>query len=100
MRKLDVAIYRSEGRMDYYQAPYYPGMTVLNVVESIYTYQDPTLAYRYSCRTGLCGTCSMMINGRPGLSCMKPAETGEDGCLTLAPLPRGETLKDLMKQIK
>ncbi|MFD2638643.1 2Fe-2S iron-sulfur cluster-binding protein [Piscibacillus salipiscarius] len=73
-------------------------MTVLNVLEKIYQEHDPSIAYRFSCRTGLCTTCMMMINGKPDLSCQKNAEAGSDGYLTLAPLPKGYTIRDLVKE--
>lgn len=40
----------------------------------------------------------MMINGKPDLSCQKNAEAGSDGYLTLAPLPKGYTIRDLVKE--
>ncbi|SDI29477.1 2Fe-2S iron-sulfur cluster-binding protein [Alteribacillus bidgolensis] len=96
---MKVEIKRSEGKTDNYDMEYKNGMTVLDVVEDIYKYHDPTIAYRYSCRTGLCATCNMMINKKPGLSCMTLAEPGENGKLTIGPMPRGETIRDLVKEM-
>ncbi|SEQ42722.1 2Fe-2S iron-sulfur cluster-binding protein [Piscibacillus halophilus] len=95
--KLNVKINRGE-HIDQFEVDYQPDMTVLNVLDEIYQHHDPSIAYRYSCRTGLCTTCMMMINGRPDLSCQKTAEPGEDGYLTLAPLPKGKTIRDLIKE--
>jgi succinate dehydrogenase/fumarate reductase-like Fe-S protein len=75
-------------------------MTVLNVLEEIYYHHDPTVSFRFSCRTGLCSTCSMLINGKPALSCMKIAREGEDGFLALSPMPKGNTITDLIKEMK
>ncbi|MFB4164918.1 2Fe-2S iron-sulfur cluster-binding protein [Alteribacillus sp. JSM 102045] len=96
---MEVEIKRSERETACYDIDFKPGMTVLDAVEEIYKNHDPTIAYRYSCRTGLCATCNMMINNRPGLSCMTLAEPGENGKLMIAPMPRGETIKDLVKEM-
>ena len=99
MKTIQVEIERSHDRSDRYRVEIEEGMTVLDVMEHIFTLHDPTLAYRYSCRTGLCATCNVMINGKPGLSCTILATPGENGVLSLAPLPRGETVKDLVKDM-
>ena len=44
-------------------------MTVLDVITYIYKHLDPTLAFRYECRQGICGTCGVMLNKKPVLSC-------------------------------
>ncbi|RPF53945.1 2Fe-2S iron-sulfur cluster-binding protein [Aquisalibacillus elongatus] len=80
-----------------YEIDWQDDMTVLNVLENIYRYHDPSIAFRFSCRTGLCTTCMMMINGKPDLSCQKKAEPSDDGFLTLSPLPKGRTIRDLIK---
>ncbi|MFC7063175.1 2Fe-2S iron-sulfur cluster-binding protein [Halobacillus seohaensis] len=100
MNKLLVNIDRLDNQTCRYEVNIQTGMTVLDVIEEIYYHHDPTLAYRYSCRTGLCTTCMMMINGKPGLSCQKMAEHGEGGVLTLAPLSKGKTIKDLVKEVR
>lgn len=76
------------------------GMTVLSVLEEIFRQHDPTLSFRFSCRTGLCATCGMMINHKPALSCLKAAEPGKDGYLHLSPMPKGETIKDFVQKVK
>lgn len=43
--------------------------TVLGALISIKEKQDPTLSFRYSCRMGICGSCGMVINGKPRLAC-------------------------------
>ncbi|MCL4363918.1 2Fe-2S iron-sulfur cluster-binding protein [Patescibacteria group bacterium] len=52
-----------------YSVPFLKGMTVLDVVNYIHNELDATLAFRYECRQGICGTCGVMLNGRPVLSC-------------------------------
>lgn len=43
--------------------------TVLGALIAIKERLDPTLSVRYSCRMGICGSCGMVINGRPRLAC-------------------------------
>ncbi|MCL7749686.1 2Fe-2S iron-sulfur cluster-binding protein [Halalkalibacter alkaliphilus] len=99
MSKLLVEIQRTDTTTNVYKVNYTSDMTVLTILEEIYRHHDPSIAYRFSCRTGLCATCMMMINGKPGLSCMKLAKPGDDGYLSLAPLPKGKTLRDLVKEV-
>jgi succinate dehydrogenase/fumarate reductase-like Fe-S protein len=96
--KFHVKIKRTEMQTEVYEVDYNRDMTVLNILEEIYRHYDPTIAYRFSCRIGLCTTCMMMINGKPGLSCIKVVIPDNDGFLTLAPLPKGETIRDLVKK--
>lgn len=73
--KIKFLIYRfsslkkSKLKYDSYEVPYSKGMTVLDVVAYIYKHLDPTLAFRYECRQGICGTCGVMFNKKPVLSC-------------------------------
>lgn len=69
---------------------------VLDVLEALKE-QDPTLAYRRSCREGVCGSDGMNINGKNGLACITPvAEAlGKTDTLTLRPLPGMPVVRDL-----
>jgi len=63
-------IYRSEkGFYSSYEMKYQRGMTVLDVILYVQQHIDPTLAFRYECRQGVCGTCAVMYNATPVLSC-------------------------------
>ncbi|KHF39403.1 2Fe-2S iron-sulfur cluster-binding protein [Halalkalibacter okhensis] len=97
--KLQVEIQRTTTHTNVYEVNYSSDMTVLTILEEIYRFHDPSIAYRFSCCTGLCATCMMMINGKPGLSCMIMAKPAKDNRLSLAPLPKGSTLRDLVKDI-
>ena len=56
-----------------------PGMTVLDGLWKIKELHAPTLAWRSSCRMGVCGSCGMLINGRPRLACnTQISELGTD----------------------
>ncbi len=52
-----------------YQVPYRDDWVVLDAINYIKNELDDTLSYRWSCRMGVCGSCGMMINGVPRLSC-------------------------------
>ncbi len=70
--------------------------TVLDVVTEIQREQDPTLAYRFACRVGMCGSCAMVVNGRPRWTCRTRAARAEEGGeLTLEPLRNMPVVKDL-----
>jgi succinate dehydrogenase / fumarate reductase, iron-sulfur subunit len=80
--------------------PYLPGMTVLDGLKTIKETQSPTLAWRSSCRMGVCGSCGMFINGRPRLACnTQLAELGTP-VVTVAPLPNFQIIRDLVPDLR
>jgi succinate dehydrogenase / fumarate reductase iron-sulfur subunit len=74
------------------------GMTVLDALIRIKNEQDGTLALRYSCRSAICGSCAMEINGAEKLACRtsmrKEWERYEH--VTVAPLKNLPIIKDLV----
>ena len=52
-----------------YQIPYQEDWVVLDALNHIKDQMDGTLSYRWSCRMGVCGSCGMMVNGEPKLTC-------------------------------
>jgi fumarate reductase iron-sulfur subunit len=52
-----------------YTVPYTDDMSVLQGLQQIKDDQDGTLSFRWSCRMAICGSCGMMVNGKPKLSC-------------------------------
>jgi fumarate reductase iron-sulfur subunit len=52
-----------------YDVPCMPDWVVLDALNHIKDEIDPTLSHRWSCRMGVCGSCGMMVNGRPKLTC-------------------------------
>lgn len=52
-----------------YYIPYTDDMSVLQGLQHIKDDIDGTLSFRWSCRMAICGSCGMMINGKPNLSC-------------------------------
>ena len=55
---------------------------------------DPTLTFRRSCREGICGSCSMNINGTNTLACLKPLQNENE--VNIFPLPHMKVIKDLV----
>jgi succinate dehydrogenase / fumarate reductase iron-sulfur subunit len=68
---------------------------VLDALERIRTTLDDSLAYRRSCREGVCGSDAMNINGRNALACITPLE-GLSEPVALAPLPGFPVIRDLI----
>ena len=52
-----------------YVIPFKQEWVVLDAVNYIKDYIDGSLSYRWSCRMGVCGSCGMMVNGVPKLTC-------------------------------
>ena len=77
---VDVEIFRydpdhdSEPRYELYTIPKTKGMTVLEALKYIYDNEAP-IAFRYSCRHNVCGTCGVMVNGKPSLACATPVSS-------------------------
>ena len=76
-----------------------PGMTVLDGLHVIREEQDPTLSWRYSCRMGVCGSCGMLVNGKPMLACNNQILDISKKALVIAPLPNFDIIKDLVPDL-
>ncbi len=71
-------------------------LMVLDVLELLKG-QDESLAYRRSCREGVCGSDGMNMNGKNGLACITPlSETVKNNKLVLRPLPGLPVVRDLV----
>jgi len=75
------------------------GMTVLDGLHRLKETQDPTLAFRFSCRMGVCGSCAMLINGKPTLACNTQILDLTQDALTVAPLPNFSIIRDLVPDL-
>ena len=71
------------------------GPMVLDALIKIKNEIDPTLTFRRSCREGICGSCSMNIDGTNTLACIKPIEEVR-GEVKIYPLPHMSVVKDLV----
>jgi len=69
--------------------------TILDVLNEIHWKSDGTLAYRRSCRSGICGSCAMNVNGQNILACETPIHRFK-GRIKIKPLPGFSILKDLV----
>ncbi len=84
------------GRLADYAVPARANQTVLDVVTHIQREVDPTLAYRFACRVGMCGSCAMVVNGRPRWTCRTHvSRVAQDGALELRPLSNLPVIRDL-----
>ncbi len=71
------------------------GPMVLDILIKIKNEVDSTLTFRRSCREGICGSCSMNIDGTNTLACIKPIEE-ISGDIKIYPLPHMSVVKDLI----
>ena len=100
---LTVSLYRYNPETD--KAPYMQDvqldtggkdLMVLDVLEMLKA-EDPSLAYRRSCREGVCGSDGMNMNGKNGLACITAlSETVKNNKLVLRPLPGLPVIRDLV----
>lgn len=74
------------------------GPMVLDALGYIKNEIDSTLTYRRSCREGICGSCSMNIDGRNTLACLKPIDE-VCGDVKITPLPHMPVVKDLVPDL-
>ena len=72
-----------------------PGMTLFIALTKIREEQDADLSFDFVCRAGICGSCGMMINGRPQLACRTLTKDFPDGKIQLLPMPAFKLIKDL-----
>ncbi len=82
-------------RMETFELPEAPGMTLYIALNDIRKHHDASLKFDFVCRAGICGSCAMMINGRPGLACRTLTSNFDDPHIILAPLPVFELIGDL-----
>src|SRR5256886_4131694 len=73
MITLEVMRYRPEQETEpsfqSYEVPFHEDWVVLDALNYIKDRLDGSLSYRWSCRMGVCGSCGMMVNGEPQLTC-------------------------------
>ena len=96
---LSVAVWRggADGAYRRYDVPRLPAQTVLDVVTHIQRRLDPTLAYRFACRVGMCGSCAMTVNGRARWTCRTHVDVvAPDGALEIGPLAHLPVISDLV----
>jgi succinate dehydrogenase / fumarate reductase, iron-sulfur subunit len=72
------------------------GLTVLTVLNRIRNEIDGTLSFRASCRSAVCGSCAMVVNGKIDLACRVQVAFFGTETIILEPLPNLEIIKDLV----
>jgi fumarate reductase iron-sulfur subunit len=96
---LHVEVWRGTetGQFQSFELPRRAHQTILDVVTEIQREHDATLSYRFACRVGMCGSCAMVVNGRPRWTCRTRVddviEAGKN--LRLEPLRNLTVVKDL-----
>jgi succinate dehydrogenase / fumarate reductase iron-sulfur subunit len=75
------------------------GPMVLDAIIHIKNTMDPTLAFRRSCREGVCGSCAMNIGGRNTLACTRAWADVPGQQIQVSPLPHQPVLKDLVPDL-
>ena len=84
-----------------FEVPRQPSQTVLDVVTYIQRHLDPTLAYRYACRVGMCGSCAMMVNDVPRWTCRTHVDKVAKGDrITIGPLRNLPVIRDLVTDMR
>ncbi|HJW26654.1 MAG TPA: 2Fe-2S iron-sulfur cluster-binding protein [Rhodocyclaceae bacterium] len=100
---LTVTVWRggAEGGFKAYEVPRRDSQTVLDVITYIQRHLDPTLAYRFACRVGMCGSCAMTVNGAARWTCRTHvSQVTDDGRLEIAPLSNLPVIKDLVTDMR
>jgi fumarate reductase iron-sulfur subunit len=85
---------QSTPRMQRFELEEADTMTLFIALQEIRQTQDTSLQFDFVCRAGICGSCGMVINGRPALACRTLTRDLPD-TITLAPLPAFELIGDL-----
>ncbi|MFZ1126084.1 MAG: succinate dehydrogenase iron-sulfur subunit [Candidatus Baltobacteraceae bacterium] len=72
--------------------------TVLDALEYAKAEVDGSISFRRSCRSAICGSCSMSINGVTGLACKTPISSvlREDDSIAIDPMPNLAPMRDLV----
>lgn len=84
----------SEPRIETFDVQEAPGMTLYVALTEIRETLDASLNFDFVCRAGICGSCGMLINGKPGLAC-RTLTASLPADITLLPLPVFELISDL-----
>ena len=79
-----------------YEVPFREKWVILDALNYIKDRIDGTLSYRWSCRMGVCGSCGMMVNDTPSLTCATFLEEYHPGPIHIAPLSYFDVIRDLV----
>lgn len=100
-RKLTFSIFRhnpqdpgSRPRLEEFELEETPWMTLFHALTRIREEKDPSLQFDFVCRSAICGSCGILVNGRPRLACSTRTEELPER-ITLLPLPFFRLVGDL-----
>ena len=100
---LEVARYRPEQEAEptfqTYEVPLRRDWVVLDALNYVKDTLDGTLSFRWSCRMGVCGSCGMMVNGEPKLTCAAFLADHLPGPIRVEPLRFFPVVRDLVVDI-
>jgi fumarate reductase iron-sulfur subunit len=103
MANLKVRIWRGAeaGSFSEYEVPREESQTVLDVVTYVQRNLDASLAYRFACRVGMCGSCAMTVNGVSRWTCRTHvAKVAGDNRLEIGPLHNLPVIRDLVTDMR
>jgi fumarate reductase iron-sulfur subunit len=86
----------TQPRFQTYTVPFREDWVVLDALNYVKDYLDGTLSYRWSCRMGVCGSCGMMVNGQPKLTCAAFLKDYLPGPIRVEPLANFPVIRDLV----
>jgi fumarate reductase iron-sulfur subunit len=86
----------SEPSLATYEVPYHDDWVVLDALCHIKDQLDGTLTFRWSCRMGVCGSCGMMVNGEPKLTCAAFLRDYYPQTIRVEPLTYFPVIRDLV----
>jgi succinate dehydrogenase / fumarate reductase iron-sulfur subunit len=81
-----------------YEVDFPETQTVLDLLEFVKAEVDGSLSFRRSCRSAICGSCSMQINGVTGLACKTPVKSvmDDNNAVRVDPMPNFEPMRDMV----
>jgi len=88
--------YESEPTFQSYEVPYRKDWVVLDALNYVKDNLDGSLAFRWSCRMGVCGSCGMVVNGTPKLTCAAFLSDYLPGPIRVEPLRFFPVVRDLV----
>lgn len=86
----------TEPRFETYEIDSRDNWVVLDALNHVKASIDPTLSFRWSCRMGVCGSCGMMVNGEPKLTCETFVREYDTESIKIEPLSHFPVIRDLV----
>ena len=96
---MQVSVWRgkADGAFQEFEVPRHVSQTVLDAVTHIQRSLDSTLAYRFACRVGMCGSCAMTVNGVARWTCRTHVDkVVKNDQMEIAPLRNLPVIRDLV----